>query len=130
MSVRAFQEQKKIERMLFSLPVLALLLVFTVLAVWGVARIGYRKYFVDREVAALQSEIAALEAQRAEYEERLQELATPEGLDREARGTFNLKKEGEEVVLFLESPPPPLPDQESGVAGAWHSVQSWIKNLF
>ncbi|HEY4497834.1 MAG TPA: septum formation initiator family protein [Candidatus Paceibacterota bacterium] len=130
MSVRDFQERKKIERILFSLPILALCTALVVLAAWGVVRIGYRKYIIDREVAALRDEIAALEAQRAEYEERFRDLATPEGLDREARGKFNLKKEGEEVVLFLENPSPSLPDQERGVAGVWHALRDWIEQWF
>ena len=131
MSVRDFQERKKIERILFSLPVLALLVLFVVLAALGVVRVGYRKYLFDQEVAALREEIAAVEAQRIEHENRLRELATPEGLDREARGKFNLKKEGEEVVLFLESPQSaPSPDQKSGVAGAWRSFRGWIDGWF
>ena len=66
MSVRDFQERKKIERILFSLPILALCTALVVLAAWGVVRIGYRKYIIDREVAALRDEIAALEGQHPE----------------------------------------------------------------
>ena len=130
MSVRDFQERKKAERILFSLPALVFLATLVVLAAWGVAKVGYRKYLLDQEVLVLQKKITDVEAERAEYQEQLRGLATPEGLDREARGKFNLKKEGEEVVLFLENPPLPLPDRERGVAGAWHALRDWVGEWF
>ncbi len=39
---------------------------------------------------------------KSAIENRLRSLESSHGLDLEARGRFNLKKQGEEVVIFLD----------------------------
>ena len=129
MSVRDFQERKKVERILFSWPILMILVGLLVIALWGLYNIWQSKRALDQEIARLEQEIAKAEATRKQYETTFEALETLEGVDREARARFNLKKPGEEVVLFVDDVP--KSSAPTGrVASIFSAITNWFKNLF
>lgn len=101
MGLSDFQEDRDIERSIFSWPVILIVGTLVFVALAG----AWRTFDIDlalrREIKDLEKKIAEAEASRQNYEKRLAELGTPEGIDRDARGRFNLKRPGEEVVIFL-----------------------------
>lgn len=120
MGLRDFQENRDIERSIFSWPVILIVGALTFVALAG----AWRTFNVDlalrREIKDLEQKIAEAEQSRKNYEKRLLELGTPEGADRDARGRFNLKKPGEEVVIFLG---------EAEATGSADSAQKWILSI-
>lgn len=127
MVMRDFQERKKIERLLYSWPaVFAVFFLFLVL-IWGIIRTSRTVVVLRNEVEELEENIAESEEKRQSFEKRLDDLETPSGIEVEARGRFNLKKEGEEVVLFIEEDGRP---EKVGFASKLSSVWAAIKNFF
>ena len=103
MSVRDFQEKKRTERLLFSVPVLLGMFVLIALMVWAIVKLWILKASLEGDVQNIHQQISEARARKNLYEEKRGELNTPEGLDREARFRFNLKKPGEEIVVFVDS---------------------------
>ena len=121
MALRDFQEEKDIERSIFSWPVILIVGTLTFVALAGAWKMFNIELALKREIKDLEKKIAEAEASRKSYEERLAELGTSEGADRDARGRFNLKKPGEAVVIFL---------REAGASSPENSVRKWFGALW
>ena len=127
--MKNFQERNKLQRTLFSFPAMIGGLFFIVLATWGMINVLRTTYALNKEITRLKSEIAGAEATRKDYETQMSEIQTPEGIDREARSRFNLKKPGEEVVLFVDDSKKTTAVPESKVASAYHTMQRWLQSI-
>lgn len=126
-----FQERKLASRVLYSWPVLFLAGALVAASLFGVFR-NIEKYVkMKREVALSEKNLSEYEASKKRFEERLAALNTEEGLEKEARARFNLKKHGEEAVIFLDSD---LPKKSSGlrsqIASVWEIVKKYIYEIF
>ena len=126
-----FQERKLTNRILYSLPVLFLAGMLVAASLFGVFR-NIEKYAkMKREVALAEEKLSEYEASRKRFEERLSALNTEEGLEKEARARFNLKKPGEKVIIFLDSDLPKKSSSlRSQIASVWESVQIYIYEIF
>ncbi|MBP9763045.1 septum formation initiator family protein [Patescibacteria group bacterium] len=62
----------------------------------------YRGWKVDQEIEGLKSQVSQLEGQKHSMTELLGTMKTDAYIEQEARLRFNLKKPGEQVVLFEE----------------------------
>ncbi len=102
MALSDFQERKESDKILFSYPSILLVSTLAILIIFGTAKI-FRSYLALRkEIRAIRAEISALEQDKIKYESRLSQFKTEAGLEKEARSRFNLKKPGEEVVIFTD----------------------------
>src|SRR3989338_1799849 len=126
MALRDFQESRRTERIIFSWPVIALAAFLCLAALWGILKILRTELVLRKEIGGLQKKIDQADAANANFEERVAVLRTEDGLDREARGKLNLKKPGEEVVVFVGDKPPENVAQKTGLA----SVLAWIEEIF
>ncbi len=97
-----FYEKRKLRRIVYSKPAVALagtifvLLVFPTWNAYSKMRISAeKKEEVAREVAALKERMERLESE-------IQRLATPEGIEEELRKKFDVGKEGEEIYVLIE----------------------------
>lgn len=126
-----FQERKLANRILYSWPVLFLAGALVAVSLFGVFR-NIEKYVkMKREVALAEEKLSEYEASRKRFEERLSALNTEEGLEKEARARFNLKKPGEKVIIFLDSDLPKKSSSlRSQIASAWESVKKYIYEIF
>ena len=116
---------------MFSWPVLFLAGALVVISLWGVFRNILRHTEIKREVAAAEEKLLEYEESKKRFEERLRALDTPEGLEKEARARFNLKKPGEKVAIFLDSDLPKKdPSLRAQIASAWESVKLFFSSLF
>ena len=104
MVLRDFQENKKTKRVIYSWPAIVIVALLCLAVTVGIFRVLRTSLALNREIKDLEGKIAEAGASQKNYERKLAELESPAGLDREARGRFNLKKPGEEVVIFVEEP--------------------------
>jgi len=80
----------------------AFLFLVLVLLIWvavSVVKVTYKKYLLNKEVAALRGEIEQLEGKNAELNDYLGYLQSESFIEKEARDKLNLKEEGEQVVI-------------------------------
>lgn len=103
MALNDFQERRENDKILFSYPLMLIISALVFVTVIGTLRIFGSYLALRKEIRTIQGEISALELDKIEYESRLSELKTETGLEKEARSRFNLKKPGEEVVVFTEN---------------------------
>ena len=64
----------------------------------------YRDYQIQKEIDSLQSDISALEKDSYELSQLIEYYKTDEYKEAEARKRFNLKKDGESVVVIRPNP--------------------------
>ena len=124
MVLKDFQEKKEFERALSSWPVLIFVGLLLALAFYGVARGLSGNMVINREIKELEKDLADAEGKRKVFEAKLNEVGTPEWLEKEARGKFNLKKPGEEIVIFLEEGKPPEISYKQKIASIWEFVKN------
>ena len=127
MVMRSFQERKLANRLLYSWPVFFLAGALVAVSFWGVLRNTLTYMEIRREVVSEEGKLADYEGSKRRFEEQLSALDTPEGLEKEARARFNLKKPGERVAVFLDSD---IPAKSSGLRAQIASVWDGIKNYF
>lgn len=131
MVLEDFQERKEAGRLLASWPALFLLGIFIVLIAWGVLKTAMRYRDVGKDIAEIEKKISENEVSRRDFELRISELQTPEGLEKEARARFNLKKLGEEVVVFLDSDTSLTKEGfRANLASAWEKVKDMINRIY
>lgn len=116
-----------------------LILIFLVV-LFGYLALGefQRWYALRREIKEKEQEIEQLAQQTQEFSEELKGTGDPYLLEKEARQTLNLKREGEEVfvVLGLESVQEPEDFSEiydmplESENKLWFNVKSWWRYFF
>ena len=100
--MRDFQERREMKRIMFSLPAVLLVVFLAALAFYGVLRAYSARLEIKREIAELTKQIKKSDKVANNFQEKFSKLNTSQGLEKEARGRFNLKMPGEEVVIFLD----------------------------
>jgi cell division protein FtsB len=96
-----FQERKRFNRIVFSIPVVLVLFGLTLWMLWGSMQAWSARHALIKKNEAIAVEIEELEMNTKKLEKRLAVLASPRGLDLEARERFNLKEPGEHAVMFV-----------------------------
>ena len=100
--MRAYQRRRRIREVLYSRAALATLLLFTVL----ISKAAWDMYAKEREsqrqLEAVESELAALVARENLLQDDLARLKTPEGIEAEIRAQFQVAKPGEQMVVLVE----------------------------
>lgn len=91
-----------------------LILFFFVYIVFSVSKVLYQNYKVNKEVAAMKSEIEELQKSNKEYAAKILYYQSPSYREKIARERLGLQKEGEEVVVILpEERPKETGDKET-----------------
>ena len=131
MYVEDFQERKRIERIFFSWPAIITTLIFVIFVLSGVYKLWQKERSIKAETAELEAKIAEVKTAREAGLKKMGALKTAEGIDEEARGRFNLKKDGEEMVIFLDTNQKPEDKgfwAKSGFLPAqiWQSIKNWL----
>lgn len=99
-----FYEKRKLRNILYSKPVLGLLVVimfFFAYTAWGALEKELETRATWKERAAVLSE---LEGRETELEAEIERLKTEKGIEAEIRSKFEVAKEGEEVIVIVEPP--------------------------
>jgi len=110
--MKEYQRKKKIRRFIYS-PLaqilMAVLIVFMAKATWSV----YAKERDSRgNLLKATENLASLEAREDNLFGQIDRLQTPEGVEAEIRGQFQVAKPGERMVVVVEKKELPVPVKE------------------
>lgn len=102
MSLREFQEKKMVRKFIFSMPVFVIITIFSLWMVYGIvsAIITLREF--SQKNKEIEKKLSEVQKSKNAFEKKASLLETDYGIDLEAREKFNLKKPGEEIILFVE----------------------------
>jgi len=103
-----------------------------VLSVAGAVNLWSKDRAIKAEIAELQAKISEAKKAKEIGVKKIMELGMAEGIEAEARGRFNLKKEGEELVIFMNNKN--APEEPKGFwasakvsqARAWQNIKNWL----
>lgn len=129
MVLRDFQERREMKKILFSLPTILLAVSLVALSFYGVFRAYSARLEIRREIAKLERQIDESKKATVDFKEKFSKLNTPQGLEKEARGRFNLRMPGEKLVVFIDD------DFEAASANSfsgrlWNFWEAFKKFLF
>jgi len=91
------------------------LLALAMFAGISAVRMTYRHFRIERDVGRIEAEIIRLQEEREEAERALVALDDLTAIERVARETLNLKREGEQVVVVVPSGVPEAPPEGEAV---------------
>jgi cell division protein FtsB len=98
-----FHEKRKIRKILYSKPVIGLICVFVVLLSFSV----FDRYVVSKEMKhkldAKYAELEEMKLRAQALESKVEYLRDERGIEEELRNRFDVAKEGEQVIILLES---------------------------
>jgi cell division protein FtsB len=132
-------EPGQLKKSFFSRFVLVFVCLFFVVAVIGFVREYAKSREVDKELASLEVELNRLKLEKNNFLKSVDSFQSEFFLEEEARTKFNLKKEGERVLVI---PGTRLGDQTAGGIGdfrvvataegwlGWRNAVSWWNYFF
>jgi cell division protein FtsB len=94
-----FQAKSRMRRLVYSRPVIVVLVIIIVLLARPVWKIWLKSRAVAREQAQVAAELKELELRRDFLEQEIAALQTPRGIEGEIREKFPVVKEGEKVII-------------------------------
>lgn len=110
-----FKEKKKARKMMYSKPVLLLLLVIFVLSLEGLWNIYQKHSEAAVKAQEAKADLENLRGREADLEKKVAFLKTDRGREEEIRKKFMVGKQGEGVILVVDqsgastTPPAPAP---------------------
>ncbi len=124
--MREFHEKRRLRRIVYSRLSLVILVVFIGIALkgaWGMYQ-KYHETVLNRRDA--ERHVADVSTREEFLQSEIERLKSGGGLDQEIREKFNVKKEGEEVVVIVDDKNSETEMSRASVASLW----LWFKNLF
>ena len=102
--MREFQEKRYWRRVVYSWPILILLIILAVLLVGPTVRLYRKNRLAVNEHRLLLEEGERLRERRAQLAAEVEKLNTARGLEEEIREKFNVVKPGERVINLVLPP--------------------------
>lgn len=102
MALREFQEKKTARKLIFSWPVLITITALSLWMIYGTVSAIVMLRELSQKNREIEKKITEIQKSKKALEEKANLLRTEYGVDLEARKSFNLKKPGEEIILFVE----------------------------
>ena len=122
-----FQERRRWERLFRSRPVLFILGSLFLLLVIKTLFLYIELRGIRMSIKKAESEMTALEGRKAEFEEKIAGAQKGEGIEKEARSRFNVKKPGEETIIIVDDSSSP---EDSKKALEKNGFFEWLKSIF
>ncbi len=105
-----------------------MLFVLIVLVAKGLVSISAKQISSDEEMTLVMAKKAELEERRKNLTEKVNELNTNEGLEKEIRSKFDVVRPGENVILVVDKEiPAPVEDEPSVIKKLWNGVVGVFK---
>lgn len=120
------RKQSQARRILYSWPVIGILLFVLAYGGWQTLRAYTNYQVVHKEYEALKKRSEELAIKKENIENNRSLLESNEGRERIIRERFDVQKEGEKTVIFIQEE---KKDKEKP-ASAFHSFTSFFKRLF
>ncbi|HSQ22077.1 MAG TPA: septum formation initiator family protein, partial [Coriobacteriia bacterium] len=108
----------------------AAIVLTVLLAVWTVYPVLRLQYQQQREVRSLETELADLKVRNEDLREQVEQLKTPEGVERVARESLGLVKPGEQAYVVTGSGSVEASSAATSEAAAEPFLQSVFDLLF
>jgi len=99
--MREFQGKRRWRRLVYSLPVLVLLVLLIILLTNSAYRLYDKRQLANRERQVALAEVVQLRARQAELTETVAKLNTARGVEAAIRENFNVVKPGEKVITLV-----------------------------
>jgi len=121
-----FHEKRKFKKLLYSRPTLIILgllviwLSFNVFSMYKKERDTRLRRIEQREI------LDELENREASLREEIERLNTERGIEEEVRSKFEVGREGEEVIIIVDSPDEVDTVKNSKEKSFWQKVFSWF----
>ena len=126
--MKEFQHNNENNKGIYSKWVLLLLLVLIAIAVKGLVNIYTKESASREEMNLVNSKNSALQQRYDELSNRVNDLKTDQGLEKEIRSKFDVVKPGEQVILVVDkSIPAPIPQETSVIKKIWNGVVKVFK---
>ena len=126
---RELNNKRIFKKILYSLAVFFILLFFAVVLSVKIFEMLSNKYAVSREIReAKEEELAGVLAKKSKLDEKINFLASPLGIEKELRSKFDVSREGESVVVVINSKE--VQEEPEKEVGAMQKFWSSVKSLF
>ena len=124
----AYHQKKQTRlRSLLRTPVVLALLVFVALfLVWETWGLFSKERVAHETAASAQAEEQALEARKADLNQKISRLDTPQGVEAEIRERLGVVKDGEEEVMIVPAGASNTQGVE-GEGGLWYTLTHFFK---
>lgn len=113
------RERQKIKRRIYSRPVQIILLIVLILLARSTWKIYQKNQEAKDNLMRAEEELSALQLSSAELTEKIEDLESERGRDREIREKFGMTKDGEDAVIIVR-----------GKNGAATSTESVKRSFF
>jgi cell division protein FtsB len=121
------QQRRQTQRVIFSLPVLGVLGILTVMMIIGAWNIHVKARNTQENLDHIAGVYEGLHAREVDLEDRVDGLKTPFGVEAEIRNKFGLTRQGEEVVVIVDESLEKSENQDSERGRSWWQG---IKDIF
>jgi cell division protein FtsB len=122
-----FQEKRRIKRMLYSKPVifvLVVLIVFLLNAVWNV----YQKRQIAKDnYVKIADNLKRLQAREKILSSEIERIKLDEGIEEEIRERYGLVKPGEEVLVIVSDNTAQVSTSTSANTSLWQKIKKWLE---
>ncbi len=75
------------------------IILLLIVAILGVVNASYKRRLVDEQIKMLAEQMKKIDNDNQNFNQEIERYQTPEFLEKEARRRFNLKKDGESVII-------------------------------
>ncbi len=123
-----FQRKKRLHRMLYSKVSITLLAILTILIIRGSIAVVQKERQSRKNLEKVEAELIVAKEREKTLEEDIKTLSTPTGIESEIRSKYNVRKEGEDVIIVVE--PESQEDSSSTESSFWSKIRDWFKGLF
>lgn len=97
MSLKKYTDLK--DKILASNFFLFIMILVLIAAILGVVNLGYKKHLINEEIKSLEAQLLKIDKDNKNLNKEIERYKMPEFLEQEARRRFNLKKDGEDVII-------------------------------
>ncbi|MCX6735541.1 MAG: hypothetical protein NTZ13_00475 [Candidatus Parcubacteria bacterium] len=122
-----FKEKQKTRRLMYSSPMLvflAILFVFFASRIWGLYQTNREAV---RKANEAKAELRSLEERKTDLEKRVSFLKTERGQESEIREKFMVGKEGEGVILVVDTPQATTTKESAPEPSAWSRFLNFFR---
>jgi len=116
-------KKKRYERMLYSRPMAVFLIVLIFFLSRAVIGVYEKAQSTSENMEVAHEELITLQERGDLLEDKLSTLGTPKGVEAEIRDKFNVIKEGESVIMLIDSDVEEVGDSESTKRSFWQKIK-------
>lgn len=124
-----FKKKREFQKKLFSKPILFILIIILVFITHGTWGIWQKSRQSKNTLEIAQVELDKLNEREKIIKKKIEKLDTETGLEEEIRSKFDVAREGEQIIVIVDSKelPPMIVDKPKGIKGIFTTIGSWFQ---